>query len=148
MDQATMLKSGDLWQHVHQLVKRYNRVREHFQEFANHAAALAGEPAETGGLADNISVTQVVDNYFDVTLMGRTFRFRFSMRAADGSGHISVTEYDRLLKKEIGPKLDDIAFSGEGRTMLRDPADKDPIFINVAIAARYIVLHLIYNALG
>jgi hypothetical protein len=144
MEQKQLLKNGEAWIRIRQFVARYNGLRGHFLAFSAAAATLA---EDDGGFGNDIRVTQHLDdNYFDVTFMGRTFRFRFVPRPEiAGDAQIVVTAVDMVTKKE-GPIFNDILFTENARTLLKNPDNGDPLMLNERDSARYFILSVIHNA--
>lgn len=140
------------WNQLHQsLEKASNRHRQlaaKFEQFAKFAAEQVAAPAfHIKGISVSLNLDQ---GFFTTCFAGRTLHFRFeSVHEENGTLVGKVTCH---LKKEFPASeyipIGDFRFTGNGQTTLVDPTEKDPITIDVDLAALYIVLNYVHDSLS
>ena len=143
-----MLGANEIYQHMTQVSRRYDKLKKLFEGFGDLAtAALNEKSCPVQGVQFE---PEYQNDRFFVRFAGKCIRFAFSADLGpNGSGHAFVKcNVVDPVTKAVGTAVVSFSFNSQGDTELKLPPDGDLITVNSHGSPGYLVLHVLNEALG
>ena len=143
-----MLTTNTLFLTMSRTHLSYATLKRVFEEFAKFVACrLQGGASNIQGIEFNLD--HLAENHFDVTLVGQTVRFVFSLKREDAStlvGAVTCWRVDTLNGQDAG--LGSFTFDYQGKTNLPYAPENKPLYIDEGSDALHVVLHFLNESLS